>query len=175
MSVCFFNLFLVWFSFLIAGKNDIFGEMVHLYAKPGKSNADVRALTYCDLHKIQREDLLEVLDMYPEFSDLFLTNLELTFNLRHENPKVCKSCFLCGWVHILLAWSHKNESKVIFWGCSANCFLLAAGPPTTVYSHNSLVCFAPHNWYFCEKCGLQWGRGRKFIGTTRFSSLDNDL
>uniref|UniRef100_A0A670IZN0 Potassium voltage-gated channel subfamily H member 7 n=1 Tax=Podarcis muralis TaxID=64176 RepID=A0A670IZN0_PODMU len=71
----------------ILGKNDIFGEMVHLYAKPGKSNADVRALTYCDLHKIQREDLLEVLDMYPEFSDLFLTNLELTFNLRNENPK----------------------------------------------------------------------------------------
>ncbi|XP_054827811.1 potassium voltage-gated channel subfamily H member 7 [Eublepharis macularius] len=71
----------------ILGKNDIFGEMVHLYAKPGKSNADVRALTYCDLHKIQREDLLEVLDMYPEFSDLFLTNLELTFNLRHEHPK----------------------------------------------------------------------------------------
>ncbi|XP_074159367.1 voltage-gated inwardly rectifying potassium channel KCNH7 isoform X4 [Sminthopsis crassicaudata] len=71
----------------ILGKNDIFGEMVHLYAKPGKSNADVRALTYCDLHKIQREDLLEVLDMYPEFSDHFLTNLELTFNLRHENAK----------------------------------------------------------------------------------------
>ncbi|XP_025067827.1 potassium voltage-gated channel subfamily H member 7 [Alligator sinensis] len=71
----------------ILGKNDIFGEMVHLYAKPGKSNADVRALTYCDLHKIQREDLLEVLDMYPEFSDLFLTNLELTFNLRDESPK----------------------------------------------------------------------------------------
>ncbi|XP_038607785.1 potassium voltage-gated channel subfamily H member 7 isoform X3 [Tachyglossus aculeatus] len=71
----------------ILGKNDIFGEMVHLYAKPGKANADVRALTYCDLHKIQREDLLEVLDMYPEFSDHFLTNLELTFNLRHEGPK----------------------------------------------------------------------------------------
>uniref|UniRef100_A0A8C5R6W6 Potassium voltage-gated channel subfamily H member 7 n=1 Tax=Leptobrachium leishanense TaxID=445787 RepID=A0A8C5R6W6_9ANUR len=71
----------------ILGKNDIFGEMVHLYAKPGKSNADVRALTYCDLHKIQREDLLEVLDMYPEFSDQFLTNLELTFNLRDEFTK----------------------------------------------------------------------------------------
>ncbi|XP_018412193.1 PREDICTED: potassium voltage-gated channel subfamily H member 7 isoform X2 [Nanorana parkeri] len=71
----------------ILGKNDIFGEMVHLYAKPGKSNADVRALTYCDLHKIQREELLEVLDMYPEFSDQFLTNLELTFNLRDENTK----------------------------------------------------------------------------------------
>ncbi|MGH0136669.1 UNVERIFIED_CONTAM: hypothetical protein FKN15_062132 [Acipenser sinensis] len=71
----------------ILGKNDIFGEMIHLYAKPGKSNADVRALTYCDLHKIQREDLLEVLDMYPEFADYFLTNLELTFNLRDDHSK----------------------------------------------------------------------------------------
>ncbi|XP_078259929.1 potassium channel, voltage gated eag related subfamily H, member 7b isoform X2 [Rhinoraja longicauda] len=71
----------------ILGKNDIFGEMIHLYARPGKSNADVRALTYCDLHKIQREDLLVVLDMYPEFSDFFLTNLELTFNLRDEGSK----------------------------------------------------------------------------------------
>ncbi|XP_060786103.1 potassium voltage-gated channel subfamily H member 7-like [Neoarius graeffei] len=71
----------------ILGKNDIFGEMIHLYAKPGKSNADVRALCYCDLHTVNREDLLEVLDMYPEFSDHFLTNLELTFNLRDEDTK----------------------------------------------------------------------------------------
>lgn len=42
----------------------------------------MRALTYCDLHKIQREDLLEVLDMYPAFSDNFWSNLEITFNLR---------------------------------------------------------------------------------------------
>ncbi len=62
--------------------------MIHLYAKPGKSNADVRALSYCDLHTIQREELLEVLDMYPEFADYFLTNLELTFNLREDNSKV---------------------------------------------------------------------------------------
>ncbi|XP_071433162.1 voltage-gated inwardly rectifying potassium channel KCNH6 [Pithys albifrons albifrons] len=66
----------------ILGKNDIFGEPISLYARPGKSNADVRALTYCDLHKIQREDLLEVLDMYPAFSDNFWSNLEITFNLR---------------------------------------------------------------------------------------------
>ncbi|KAL0963792.1 hypothetical protein UPYG_G00313640 [Umbra pygmaea] len=75
----------------ILGKNDIFGEMIHLYAKPGKANADVRALSYCDLHTIQREDLLEVLDMYPEFADFFLTNLELTFNLRDENSKAAYS------------------------------------------------------------------------------------
>ncbi|XP_013856956.1 voltage-gated inwardly rectifying potassium channel KCNH7 isoform X2 [Austrofundulus limnaeus] len=71
----------------ILGKNDIFGEMIHLFAKPGKSNADVRALSYCDLSTIQREDLLEVLDMYPEFSDFFFNNLELTFNLRDESAK----------------------------------------------------------------------------------------
>ncbi|XP_060921104.1 potassium voltage-gated channel subfamily H member 2 [Labrus mixtus] len=69
----------------ILGKNDIFGEPINLYSRPGKSNADVRALTYCDLHKIFREDVLEVLDMYPEFGDNFWSNLEITFNLRDTN------------------------------------------------------------------------------------------
>ncbi|XP_045077039.1 potassium voltage-gated channel subfamily H member 6-like isoform X2 [Coregonus clupeaformis] len=66
----------------ILGKNDIFGEPIYLFGRPGKSSADVRALTYCDLHRILRDDLLEVLDMYPDFSDCFWTNLEITFNLR---------------------------------------------------------------------------------------------
>ncbi|XP_030743954.1 potassium voltage-gated channel subfamily H member 6 isoform X2 [Echinops telfairi] len=66
----------------ILGKNDIFGEPVSLHAQPGKSSADVRALTYCDLHKIQRADLLEVLDLYPAFADSFWSQLEVTFNLR---------------------------------------------------------------------------------------------
>lgn len=70
------------FAAASVGKNDIFGETINLYGRPGKSNADVRALTYCDLHKILRDDLLEVLDMYPDFSDLFWNNLEITFNLR---------------------------------------------------------------------------------------------
>ncbi len=34
------------------------------------------------LHKIQSDDIVEVLDMYPEFSDYFWSNLEITFNLR---------------------------------------------------------------------------------------------
>ncbi|XP_029980407.1 voltage-gated inwardly rectifying potassium channel KCNH7 [Sphaeramia orbicularis] len=75
----------------ILGKNDIFGEMIHMFTKPGKSNADVRALSYCDLSTIQREDLLEVLDMYPEFADYFFNNLELTFNLRDEAAKPSSS------------------------------------------------------------------------------------
>ncbi len=67
---------------LYSGKNDIFGEPINLYARPGKSSSDVKALTYCDLHKIQSDDIVEVLDMYPEFSDYFWSNLEITFNLR---------------------------------------------------------------------------------------------
>lgn len=70
------------FAAISVGKNDIFGESINLYGRPGKSNADVRALTYCDLHKILRDDLLEVLDMYPDFSNLFWNNLEITLNLR---------------------------------------------------------------------------------------------
>ncbi|KAM6905430.1 potassium voltage-gated channel subfamily H member 6a [Xenentodon cancila] len=66
----------------ILGKNDIFGEPISLYGRPGKSSADVRALTYCDLHKILRDDLLEVLDMYPDFAGTFWNSLEITFNLR---------------------------------------------------------------------------------------------
>ncbi|XP_029309277.1 potassium voltage-gated channel subfamily H member 7-like [Cottoperca gobio] len=69
----------------ILGKNDIFGELINLYAQPGKSSADVRALTYCDLHTIHREDMLEVLGMYPEFCEYFWSNLEITFNLRDVN------------------------------------------------------------------------------------------
>lgn len=69
----------------ILGKDDIFGENGCLYGTVGKSSCNVRALTYCDLHKILREDLLDVLDMYPEFHDQFSSNLEITFNLRDDD------------------------------------------------------------------------------------------
>lgn len=86
------------FSVSTVGKNDIFGEQISLYARPGKSSADVRALTYCDLHKILRDDLLEVLDMYPDFSDSFWSNLEITFNLRdvsHSNSHNTEEINVC--------------------------------------------------------------------------------
>ena len=43
-----------------AGKDDVFGENPCIYETIGKSSCNVRALTYCDLHKIMRDDLLEV-------------------------------------------------------------------------------------------------------------------
>ncbi|XP_043215608.1 potassium voltage-gated channel subfamily H member 7-like isoform X2 [Amphibalanus amphitrite] len=68
----------------ILGKEDIFGENPLKYPTVGKSSCNVRALTYCDLHKIYRDDLLDVLEMYPEFKESFSQNLEITFNLRDE-------------------------------------------------------------------------------------------
>ena len=73
------------FFFLSLGKDDIFGENPCIYPTIGKSSCNVRALTYCDLHKIMRDDLLEVLELYPEFAESFSNNLEVTFNLRDED------------------------------------------------------------------------------------------
>ena len=63
----------------------MFGENPCIYDTIGKSSCNVRALTYCDLHKIMRDDLLEVLELYPEFAESFSNNLEVTFNLRDED------------------------------------------------------------------------------------------
>lgn len=80
---------LMWAQLLISfllydfvGKQDVFGEHICRYKTVGKSSCNVRALTYCDLHKILREDLIEVLEMYPEFAENFEKNLEVTYNLR---------------------------------------------------------------------------------------------
>jgi hypothetical protein len=42
-----------------------------MYKHLGRSSCDVRALSYCDLHKIERSDLLDVLDIYPDFAESF--------------------------------------------------------------------------------------------------------
>ncbi|PNF39564.1 Potassium voltage-gated channel subfamily H member 7, partial [Cryptotermes secundus] len=68
----------------ILSKDDIFGENPCLHPTLGKSSCNVRALTYCDLHKIHRDDLLDVLDLYPEFYQTFSSNLEITFNMRDK-------------------------------------------------------------------------------------------
>ncbi|XP_049887583.1 potassium voltage-gated channel unc-103-like isoform X2 [Pectinophora gossypiella] len=68
----------------ILGKDDIFGENPCIHATVGRSNCRVRALTYCDLHRVHRDDLLDVLDFYPEFRQSFVNNLEITYNMRDE-------------------------------------------------------------------------------------------
>jgi CRP-like cAMP-binding protein len=76
---------------LYLGKDDIFGESV-FEEDIGRSSCNVRALTYCDLHKISREDILQVLELYPEFAYEFNRILQITFNLRDEELVAkCKS------------------------------------------------------------------------------------
>lgn len=50
----------------------------------GKAAADVFALTYSDIHCIDRNDLRDVLMMYPESGVEFSQNLILSFNLRSQ-------------------------------------------------------------------------------------------
>ncbi|BES94440.1 Hypothetical protein NTJ_07250 [Nesidiocoris tenuis] len=68
----------------ILSKDDIFGENPCAHTSIGKSKCNVRALSYCDLHKIHRDDLLDVLELYPEFYSQFSNNLEITFYMRDE-------------------------------------------------------------------------------------------
>ncbi|CAF1330113.1 unnamed protein product [Adineta steineri] len=70
----------------ILSPNDVFGD--DFWSKNrdsvGQSAANVRALTYCNIHQIRRERLLEVLDFYHPFSISFARNMVLTYNLRHR-------------------------------------------------------------------------------------------
>ncbi|XP_046968178.1 potassium voltage-gated channel protein eag isoform X2 [Vanessa cardui] len=68
----------------ILGKGDVFGDSFWKDSAVGQSAANVRALTYCDLHTIKRDRLLEVLDFYQAFANSFARNLTLTYNLRHR-------------------------------------------------------------------------------------------
>ncbi|XP_035038938.1 potassium voltage-gated channel subfamily H member 8 [Hippoglossus stenolepis] len=72
----------------ILGKGDLIGANVSLDDRVIKTNADVKALTYCDLQCINLRGLYEVLDLYPEYSHHFVQDIQqdLTYNLRegHE-------------------------------------------------------------------------------------------
>ncbi|XP_075049505.1 voltage-gated delayed rectifier potassium channel KCNH5 isoform X2 [Mixophyes fleayi] len=66
----------------ILGKGDVFGDVFWKETTLAHACANVRALTYCDLHIIKREALLKVLDFYTAFANSFSRNLTLTCNLR---------------------------------------------------------------------------------------------
>ncbi|XP_028284367.1 potassium voltage-gated channel subfamily H member 8 [Parambassis ranga] len=72
----------------ILGKGDLIGANLSLDDRVIKTNADVKALTYCDLQCVNLKGLYEVLDLYPEYSHHFVQDIQqdLTYNLRegHE-------------------------------------------------------------------------------------------
>lgn len=82
------------FSSLPKGKGDVFGDSFWKEPSIGQSCANVRALTYCDLHAIKRDKLLEVLNFYHAFANSFSRNLVLTYNLRHRVTSIYKYFYL---------------------------------------------------------------------------------
>ncbi|KAJ8366130.1 hypothetical protein SKAU_G00149610 [Synaphobranchus kaupii] len=66
----------------ILGKGDVFGDVFWKELTLAQACANVRALTYCDLHIIKRHALQKVLEFYIAFSNHFSRNLVLTYNLR---------------------------------------------------------------------------------------------
>ncbi|XP_035474206.2 potassium voltage-gated channel subfamily H member 5-like isoform X2 [Scophthalmus maximus] len=66
----------------ILGKGDVFGDAFWKDTTAARACANVRALTYCDLHVIRRDALMRVLEFYTAFSNSFSRNLILTCNLR---------------------------------------------------------------------------------------------
>ncbi|XP_061668600.1 potassium voltage-gated channel subfamily H member 5-like isoform X2 [Syngnathoides biaculeatus] len=66
----------------ILGKGDVFGDVFWKESSMARACANVRALTYCDLHVIRRDALMRVLEFYTAFAHSFSRNLILTCNLR---------------------------------------------------------------------------------------------
>lgn len=90
------------------GKGDVFGDIFWKETTLAHACANVRALTYCDLHIIKREALLKVLDFYTAFANSFSRNLTLTCNLR---KRVC-----CTYPLPLISIDRVNMSCSISWG-----------------------------------------------------------
>uniref|UniRef100_A0A3Q2EL22 Voltage-gated delayed rectifier potassium channel KCNH4 n=1 Tax=Cyprinodon variegatus TaxID=28743 RepID=A0A3Q2EL22_CYPVA len=68
----------------ILGKGDLIGADLPEHDQVIKTNADVKALTYCDLQYISVKALREVLRLYPEYGSRFSSDIHhnLTYNLR---------------------------------------------------------------------------------------------
>ncbi|XP_022088679.1 potassium voltage-gated channel subfamily H member 1-like isoform X2 [Acanthaster planci] len=68
----------------ILGAGDVYGDAFWKDNSLGQAAANVKALTYCDLHSIRRDDLMDVLNFYQAFANSFARNMVLTYNLRHR-------------------------------------------------------------------------------------------
>lgn len=68
----------------VLGKGDVIGSDLPGTDQVIKTNADVKALTYCDLQYISLRGLKEVLELYPEYANVFASDIcnNLTYNLR---------------------------------------------------------------------------------------------
>uniref|UniRef100_A0A3Q2QQ94 Potassium voltage-gated channel subfamily H member 8 n=1 Tax=Fundulus heteroclitus TaxID=8078 RepID=A0A3Q2QQ94_FUNHE len=92
----------------ILGKGDLIGANLSLDNRVIKTNADVKALTYCDLQCINLKGLYEVLDLYPEYSHHFVQDIQrdLTYNLREGHEAHVSASKL---------WGFHGEKQMAAW------------------------------------------------------------
>uniref|UniRef100_A0A6Q2X558 Voltage-gated delayed rectifier potassium channel KCNH4 n=1 Tax=Esox lucius TaxID=8010 RepID=A0A6Q2X558_ESOLU len=76
----------------ILGKGDLIGADLPGQDQVIKTNADVKALTYCDLQHISVRALREVLSLYPEYGSRFSDDIHhnLTYNLREGSEALTR-------------------------------------------------------------------------------------
>uniref|UniRef100_A0A3Q3NIE5 Voltage-gated delayed rectifier potassium channel KCNH4 n=1 Tax=Mastacembelus armatus TaxID=205130 RepID=A0A3Q3NIE5_9TELE len=79
----------------ILGRGDLIGSDCLTQEEVIKTNACVKALTYCDLQYISLKGLREVLGLYPDYAQKFVTEIQhdLTYNLREgHSTEISLSC-----------------------------------------------------------------------------------
>uniref|UniRef100_A0A8C9Z852 Voltage-gated delayed rectifier potassium channel KCNH4 n=1 Tax=Sander lucioperca TaxID=283035 RepID=A0A8C9Z852_SANLU len=110
----------------ILGKGDLIGSDSLTKEQVIKTNANVKALTYCDLQYISLKGLREVLRLYPEYAQKFISEIQhdLTYNLR-EGHGADVSHTICAHITIwqaeprLLLSKHKHPACASGW-CSSS-------------------------------------------------------
>uniref|UniRef100_A0A8C6PN10 Voltage-gated delayed rectifier potassium channel KCNH4 n=1 Tax=Nothobranchius furzeri TaxID=105023 RepID=A0A8C6PN10_NOTFU len=100
----------------ILGKGDLIGADLPEQEQVIKTNADVKALTYCDLQHISVKALREVLRLYPEYGSRFSSDIHhnLTYNLREELS--CKSYSTQNNVHTTRRFPDTQRASGMFTG-----------------------------------------------------------
>uniref|UniRef100_A0A8C5NE68 Voltage-gated delayed rectifier potassium channel KCNH4 n=1 Tax=Gouania willdenowi TaxID=441366 RepID=A0A8C5NE68_GOUWI len=101
----------------ILGKGDLIGSDSLTKEQVIKTNANVKALTYCDLQYISLKGLREVLRLYPEYAQKFISEIQhdLTYNLRegHGADVSMTTNHLLSTSHVVLE-SNSNNTEICF-------------------------------------------------------------
>ncbi|XP_043916567.1 potassium voltage-gated channel subfamily H member 8-like [Protopterus annectens] len=97
----------------ILGKGDLIGSDHLNKDQVIKTNANVKALTYCDLQYIQLKGLREVLELYPEYSQKFISEIQhdLTYNLRQGSETDSETESNGGLIHKLPSIIEDEEDE----------------------------------------------------------------
>ena len=103
----------------ITGTGDSLGDLFWKENTLGQCMVNVKSLTYCNMHIIKREKLLEVLNFYTPFANSFERNLNLSYNLRKRVQFAFYTLFI-----IIILYKNFVFEYFLFRSNSMNFFVL---------------------------------------------------